>query len=96
MKVGFIGPGNMGSGIAANLLKAGLEFMVYNRMPSKARALVACIACAPLKPPKPSNRYQFRSHIDSGFARLTDTEIGCACNPLTYFSTPSAMAVGEE
>jgi 3-hydroxyisobutyrate dehydrogenase-like beta-hydroxyacid dehydrogenase len=40
MKVGFIGLGNMGSGMAANLLKAGHEVTVYNRTPSKAQALV--------------------------------------------------------
>jgi 3-hydroxyisobutyrate dehydrogenase-like beta-hydroxyacid dehydrogenase len=40
MKVGFIGLGNMGSGMATNLLKAGHEVTVYNRTPSKARALV--------------------------------------------------------
>jgi 3-hydroxyisobutyrate dehydrogenase-like beta-hydroxyacid dehydrogenase len=41
MKVGLIGLGNMGSGMAANLLKAGHELTVYNRTPSKAQALVA-------------------------------------------------------
>ena len=35
MKVGFIGLGNMGSGMAANLLKAGHELTVYNRTASK-------------------------------------------------------------
>lgn len=40
MKVGFIGLGNMGSGMAANLLKAGHEVTVYNRTASKAQALV--------------------------------------------------------
>jgi 3-hydroxyisobutyrate dehydrogenase-like beta-hydroxyacid dehydrogenase len=40
MKVGFIGLGNMGSGIAANLLKAGHEVTVYNRTSSKAETLV--------------------------------------------------------
>jgi 3-hydroxyisobutyrate dehydrogenase-like beta-hydroxyacid dehydrogenase len=40
MKVGFIGLRNMGSGMAANLLKAGHEVTVYNRTPSKAQALV--------------------------------------------------------
>jgi 3-hydroxyisobutyrate dehydrogenase-like beta-hydroxyacid dehydrogenase len=40
MKVGFVGLGNMGSGMAANLLKAGHELIVYNRTPAKARALV--------------------------------------------------------
>jgi 3-hydroxyisobutyrate dehydrogenase-like beta-hydroxyacid dehydrogenase len=40
MKVGFIGLGNMGSGMAANLLKAGHEVTVYNRTAGKAKALV--------------------------------------------------------
>jgi 3-hydroxyisobutyrate dehydrogenase-like beta-hydroxyacid dehydrogenase len=41
MKVGFIGLGNMGSGMAANLLKAGHALTVYNRTPARAEALVA-------------------------------------------------------
>jgi len=41
MKVGFIGLGNMGSGMAANILKAGHEVVVYNRTPAKAEALAA-------------------------------------------------------
>ena len=40
MKVGVIGLGNMGSGMAANLLKAKHEVTVYNRTSSKAKALV--------------------------------------------------------
>jgi 3-hydroxyisobutyrate dehydrogenase-like beta-hydroxyacid dehydrogenase len=40
MKVGFIGLGNMGSGMAASLLKAGHELTVFNRTPGKAEALV--------------------------------------------------------
>ncbi len=40
MKIGFIGLGNMGAGIAANLLKAGHEVTVYNRTSSKAEPLV--------------------------------------------------------
>jgi 3-hydroxyisobutyrate dehydrogenase-like beta-hydroxyacid dehydrogenase len=40
MKVGLIGLGNMGSGMAANLLKSGHEVTVYNRTPGKAQALV--------------------------------------------------------
>lgn len=39
MKVGFIGLGHMGSGMAANLLKAGHEVSVYNRTPEKAAPL---------------------------------------------------------
>ncbi len=41
MKVGLIGLGNMGSGMAASLLKGGHDVTVYNRTPSKAQALVA-------------------------------------------------------
>jgi 3-hydroxyisobutyrate dehydrogenase-like beta-hydroxyacid dehydrogenase len=40
MKVGFIGLGNMGLGMAANLLNAGHELTVYNRTPEKAKKLV--------------------------------------------------------
>src|SRR3989442_12116987 len=40
MNVGFIGLGRMGTGMAANLLRAGHEVTVYNRTPSRARALV--------------------------------------------------------
>src|SRR5271156_1724387 len=41
MKIGFLGLAQMGSGIAANLLKAGHELSVYNRSTSKTEALVA-------------------------------------------------------
>ena len=40
MKVGFIGLGNMGLPMAANLLKAGHELTVYNRTAQKANTLV--------------------------------------------------------
>lgn len=40
MKLGFIGLGQMGSAMAANLLKAGHELAVWNRTPEKADALV--------------------------------------------------------
>jgi 3-hydroxyisobutyrate dehydrogenase-like beta-hydroxyacid dehydrogenase len=40
MKIGFIGLGNMGAGMAANLLKAGHEVTVYNRTAAKAEPLV--------------------------------------------------------
>ena len=40
MKVGFIGLGNMGAGMAVNLLKAGHELAVYNRTAAKTDALV--------------------------------------------------------
>src|SRR3984893_12686171 len=41
MKVGFIGLGHMGAGMAANLLKAGHDVTVYNRTRRKVEALVA-------------------------------------------------------
>ena len=41
MKVGFIGLGNMGAGMAANLLNAGHEVTVYNRSRPKVDAMVA-------------------------------------------------------
>ena len=41
MKVGFIGLGHMGTGMAENLIKAGHDVTVYNRTPEKARTLVA-------------------------------------------------------
>jgi 3-hydroxyisobutyrate dehydrogenase-like beta-hydroxyacid dehydrogenase len=40
MRVGFIGLGNMGSAMAANLVKAGHDVTVFNRSPDKRRALV--------------------------------------------------------
>jgi 3-hydroxyisobutyrate dehydrogenase-like beta-hydroxyacid dehydrogenase len=39
MKVGFIGLGRMGSGMARNLLRAGHEVAVFNRSREKAEAL---------------------------------------------------------
>ena len=41
MNVGFIGLGRMGTGMAANLLKAGHRVTVHNRTPEKASALLA-------------------------------------------------------
>src|SRR5262249_46555320 len=40
MRVGFIGLGRMGAGMAANLLRAGHEVTIYNRTPGRERALV--------------------------------------------------------
>lgn len=39
MKVGFIGLGNMGAGMARNLIKAGHEVIVHNRTRSRAEEL---------------------------------------------------------
>jgi 3-hydroxyisobutyrate dehydrogenase-like beta-hydroxyacid dehydrogenase len=40
MRIGFIGLGNMGAAIAANLLRARYEVAVWNRSADKARSLV--------------------------------------------------------
>jgi 3-hydroxyisobutyrate dehydrogenase-like beta-hydroxyacid dehydrogenase len=40
MKVGFVGLGRMGTGMAASLLRAGHEVAIYNRTPGKTLALV--------------------------------------------------------
>lgn len=40
MKIGFIGLGNMGAAIAANLVRAGHEVAVWNRSAAKAQSLV--------------------------------------------------------
>ncbi len=50
MKVAFIGLGNMGAGMAANLLKAGHAVTVFNRSPDKAAALVRAGATAAADP----------------------------------------------
>lgn len=41
MKIGFIGLGQMGAPIAANLLRAGHDLTVWNRTPDKMRPLAA-------------------------------------------------------
>src|ERR1700757_918696 len=41
MRIGFIVLGNMGFGMAANLLKAGHQVIAYNRSPQKVDALAA-------------------------------------------------------
>jgi 3-hydroxyisobutyrate dehydrogenase-like beta-hydroxyacid dehydrogenase len=53
MRIGFIGLGRMGAGMAANLLRGGHEVTVFNRTPGKAEGLVergaraaACVADA--------------------------------------------------
>ena len=47
MKIGFLGLGQMGQGMAANLIKAGHEVTVYNRTRDKAVGLDAPIAATP-------------------------------------------------
>lgn len=40
MKIGFIGLGNMGAGMAARLCQAGCEVVVFNRSPQRMQPLV--------------------------------------------------------
>jgi 2-hydroxy-3-oxopropionate reductase len=49
-RVGFIGLGIMGRGMAANLLRAGFDLVVWNRTPSKADELVAAGATLAASP----------------------------------------------
>jgi len=46
MDVGFIGLGQMGAGMAANLVKAGYRVTVFNRTPARAAPLLAAGATA--------------------------------------------------
>jgi 3-hydroxyisobutyrate dehydrogenase-like beta-hydroxyacid dehydrogenase len=50
MKIGFVGLGNMGEGIAANLVRASHQVTVWNRSPDKAAKLIglgATLAATP-------------------------------------------------
>ncbi|MBV6823326.1 NAD(P)-dependent oxidoreductase [Pseudomonas sp. PD9R] len=46
MRIGFIGLGSMGKGMAANLLKAGHQVLVWNRSPGAVESLVKLGAVA--------------------------------------------------
>ena len=50
MKVAFIGLGNMGLGMARNLVKAGMDVTVWNRTASKMEPLVELGAQASSSP----------------------------------------------
>ena len=49
MKIGFIGLGIMGKPMAKNLLKAGYQVMVYDRMPAPVKEVVEAEAKRPIK-----------------------------------------------
>ncbi len=67
MKVGFIGLGQMGSGMAANLIKAGHEVTVYNRTQAKVQPLVAMGAHA-------ASHLAFACHGDVVITMLADDD----------------------
>jgi 3-hydroxyisobutyrate dehydrogenase-like beta-hydroxyacid dehydrogenase len=50
MNVGFIGLGQMGAGIAANLVRAAYRVTVWNRSPAKTRALLEAGAAVGASP----------------------------------------------
>jgi 3-hydroxyisobutyrate dehydrogenase-like beta-hydroxyacid dehydrogenase len=56
LRIGFIGLGRMGAPIAANLVKAGFDVMVWNRNPGKATPLVALGATATARLPEACRR----------------------------------------
>lgn len=67
MKIGFIGLGQMGSGMASNLIKAGHEVTVYNRSPQKIEALAAQGA-------RPARSVAEACRGDTVFTMLSDDE----------------------
>jgi len=60
MKVGFIGLGAMGQGIAANILKAGHGVIAWNRSPAPVEALAA-LGATPAAKPKISKPFPFKA-----------------------------------
>jgi 3-hydroxyisobutyrate dehydrogenase len=46
MRVGFIGIGNMGTPMAANILKAGHQLIVYDKEPTKSAQFATAHGCA--------------------------------------------------
>ena len=67
MDVGFIGLGQMGAGMAANLIKAGHRVTAYNRSPQKVDALVAQGA-------QPARTVAEACHGDVVFTMLADDD----------------------
>ena len=68
MRVGYIGLGNMGNGMAANLVDAGFEVFVWSRTSEKAEAMEkkGAIAC--------SSPIEVASKVDIVMACLIDEE----------------------
>ena len=54
MRMGFIGLGQMGTGMATSLIRAGHELTVYNRTREKAQPLAALGAKWPSGSPRPA------------------------------------------
>lgn len=81
MKIGFVGLGKMGSGIARNLLRAGHELTVYNRTREKAEALAgdgARIADSPAEAARPSEAVFTMLSDDAAVAEVVFGKSGLA------------------
>ncbi|MBU2760641.1 NAD(P)-dependent oxidoreductase [Acidithiobacillus sulfurivorans] len=65
MQVGFVGLGQMGSGMAARLLTSGLNLKIFNRSPEKMQALVDQGAAA-------ANSLKDFADVDVVFTMLAD------------------------
>jgi len=74
MKVGFIGLGQMGGAMAANLLKAGHALTVWNRSPGKATALIEAGAVEAASP----------AHAAAGNAVITMLADDAAVEAVTF------------
>ena len=69
MRIGFIGLGNMGAAMAANLLKAGHEITVWNRSVDKASPLIdAGAALAPTPREASAGQHVVRSMVSDDSA----------------------------
>jgi 3-hydroxyisobutyrate dehydrogenase-like beta-hydroxyacid dehydrogenase len=66
MNIGFVGLGQMGAGIAANLLRAAHRLMLWNRSPAKARSLLDAGATLA------SNPRELAARSDVVFSMLAD------------------------
>lgn len=80
-KIGFLGLGMMGSGMAACLVRAGHEVTVWNRSPEKAEALVAAGAIAAASPAEAARG------AEAVFAMIADDPASDVC----WFGETGAM-----
>ena len=69
MKIGFIGLGNMGAGMAANLQKAGYELVVHDIAPEAAAEHLERGALWADSPEEVARRVRDRLHLAAGSKR---------------------------
>ena len=83
-QIGFIGLGNLGSPIAANLLAAGFALKVYNRTRDKARPLAergAALASAPHEVATPGGIVATVVADDAALEAVADDRLAEALGP---------------